>query len=93
MRKLNSLGSLVETIQSHEKEKLLIYSAKHMDELHSGSDILRGHIEIIPQTDYNNSALERLEMLISEAVEGIQCEKIDLIESTEEKATPESNVL
>ena len=55
-----------------------------MDELQVGSALLQSHLETTPQAEYNAAALLKLEGLISEAIEGIQCEKVDLIdESTE----------
>lgn len=61
----------------------MIYAAKHMDELQAGSAILKPHLDTTPQTEYNETALLKLEESISEALESIQCEKVDLIEDPE----------
>lgn len=55
-----------------------------MDELQVGSALLQSHLETTPQTEYNATALLKLEGLISEAIEGIQCEKVDLVEEPKE---------
>jgi hypothetical protein len=86
-RDLKVLASYVDSVQMNEKEKLLIYAAKHMDELQAGSELLQSHLEITPQAEYNAVALEKLEMLISETVECIQCEKVDLLEASTSVAT------
>lgn len=76
-----SVATYIDSIQKNEKEKLLLYAAKHMDELQAGSDLLKPHLDTTPQTDYNNDHLQRLEIIISEAIEGIQCEKVEMVEA------------
>ena len=80
-RELTAVSSLISTIQTNEKEKLLLYAAKHMDELQAGSALLKPYLDTTPQAEYNETALQRLEQTISEALEGIQCEKVDLVEA------------
>lgn len=64
---------------------MLIYAAKHMDEIQKGSPTLHAQLATTPQVEYNCSALQRLELLISDALSAIQCEKCDLMEIDAEK--------
>lgn len=79
------MATHIETIQRHEKEKLLIYAAKHMDELQAGSDLLKPHLDTTPQTEYNATSLNNLEVLITEALDCVRSDKVDLLESSSEQ--------
>ena len=76
----SSMYTLISTIQSNEKDKLSLYAARHLDQIQSGSEVIRPHLPTTSQVEYNNTALRKLEDVIRDALEDIQSKKLDLIE-------------
>jgi hypothetical protein len=75
----------INSVQQLEKEKLTLYAAKHIDEIQAGSTVVQPHMPTTAQNDYNASALRKLEDAISEALEGLQSEKCDLLQNEDDQ--------
>ena len=78
------LASYINSIQQLEKEKLTLYAAKHIDAIQAGSTVVQPHITTTAQNDYNVTTLRKLEDSITEAIEGLQSEKCDLLQNEDE---------